>query len=60
MNEVLEHVLAHADLRGHPLLTGRTPKRAEVLPTCSSYPSATEPSDHTAIWADLELTDATE
>jgi F-type H+-transporting ATPase subunit gamma len=31
MNEVLEHVLAHADLRGHPLLTGRTPKRAEVL-----------------------------
>ena len=34
------------------------PKRAEVLPTCSSYPSATEPSDHTAIWVDLELTDA--
>ncbi len=31
MQEVLEHVLAHADLMGHPLLTGRTPRRAEVL-----------------------------
>jgi len=31
MQEVLEHVLAHADLKDHPLLTGRVAKRAEVL-----------------------------
>lgn len=31
------------------------PSRKEVLPVCSSYPSATEPSDHVAIWADVEL-----
>lgn len=31
MNEVLEHVLAHADLMGHPLLTGRVTKKIELL-----------------------------
>ena len=33
------------------------PNRAEVLPQCKSYPSATEASDHVAIWADLDLDD---
>ena len=31
------------------------PKRDAVLPGCSSYPTASEPSDHVAIWADVEL-----
>ena len=31
-----------------------TPK-AEALANHASYPSATEPSDHVAIWADLDL-----
>ena len=31
------------------------PKREAVLPVCSSYPNAQEPSDHVAIWADLDL-----
>ena len=31
------------------------PHRDAVLPTCSSYPTATEPSDHVAIWADVAL-----
>ncbi|MBI4821256.1 MAG: ATP synthase F1 subunit gamma [Deltaproteobacteria bacterium] len=31
MNEVLEHILSHADLAGHPLLVARVPKRVEVL-----------------------------
>ena len=26
-----------------------------VLPVCSSYPTASEPSDHVCIWADVEL-----
>lgn len=34
------------------------PKRADVLPHTSSYPTATEPSDHTAIWCDLDVEDA--
>ena len=31
MNEVLEHILSHADLAGHPLLLARVPKRVEIL-----------------------------
>ncbi len=31
------------------------PHRDEVMPTCKSYPTADEPSDHVAIWADLEF-----
>ena len=31
------------------------PSREAVLPVCSSYPNAQEPSDHVAIWADVEL-----
>ncbi|MFO0728275.1 MAG: ATP synthase F1 subunit gamma [Myxococcota bacterium] len=31
MNEVLEHVLARADMMGHPLLTGRVVKKVELL-----------------------------
>ncbi|MBI2378168.1 MAG: ATP synthase F1 subunit gamma [Deltaproteobacteria bacterium] len=31
MNEVLEHILSHADLAGHPLLVARVPRRVEVL-----------------------------
>ena len=34
------------------------PLREEVLRTCKSYPTADEPSDHVAIWVDLELVDA--
>jgi 2',5'-phosphodiesterase len=37
------------------LHTRPLPSREEVLPTCSSYPTADEPSDHVAIWADLDL-----
>ena len=29
--------------------------RDTVLPTVRSYPIASEPSDHTSVWADLEL-----
>ena len=31
------------------------PHRDAVLPDTSSYPTADEPSDHVAIWADIEL-----
>ena len=31
------------------------PTREDVLPVCTSYPNAEEPSDHVAIWADLDL-----
>ena len=31
------------------------PTRDEVLPVTRSYPTATEPSDHVAIWCDLDL-----
>ncbi|KAL1496784.1 hypothetical protein AB1Y20_014372 [Prymnesium parvum] len=31
------------------------PPREAVLPHCKSYPSASEPSDHVLIWADLHL-----
>ena len=30
------------------------PTRQEVLPNCVSYPTASEPSDHVLIWADLD------
>lgn len=31
------------------------PKKATVLPNCASYPTTDEPSDHVAIYADLDL-----
>ena len=31
------------------------PKKSKVLASCASYPTAEEPSDHVAIYADLDL-----
>jgi hypothetical protein len=31
------------------------PARDAVLPQCRSYPIASEPSDHVAVWTDIEL-----
>ena len=44
-----------AAAKWHPRRVRPLPSKADVLPRCTSYPCATEPSDHTSIWCDLDL-----